>query len=122
MRVGDHVEIVRTYSMADGAAWAELAGLAAGATRHVPEPMIAALFSYLLGVRLPGPGTNYLKQEMTFLAPVRWDMALTASVKVTQLRPEKNLVDLATVCAQDGDAIVCSGRALVLLRAPPQPS
>lgn len=37
--------------------------------RVVPEPLIAGLFSTLLGVRLPGPGTNYLKQELGFHGP-----------------------------------------------------
>ncbi len=32
----------------------------------VPEPLIGALFSYLLGVQLPGNGANYLKQETRF--------------------------------------------------------
>jgi 3-hydroxybutyryl-CoA dehydratase len=82
----------------------------------VPEPLIGALFSYLLGVQLPGFGTNYLKQEMRFLAPAAPGSALTARVEVTRLRPEKHLVDLATTC-RDGDGrLICEGRALVLVR------
>lgn len=118
MRVGDKAEIARAYSASDAAAFAELAGLDTAAPDHVPEPLIAALFSYLLGVKLPGSGTNYLKQEMAFLAPARWGEALTASVEVTRLRPEKNLVDLATVCVQADGTVVCRGRALVLFKAP----
>jgi acyl dehydratase len=116
MRIGDRAEVERTYRTSDAAELAELAGLEAGGMEHVPEPLVAALFSYLLGVRLPGPGTNYLKQEMTFLAEARWGEALTASVEVTRLRPDKGLVDLATLCVQGG-AIVCRGRALVLFKA-----
>lgn len=118
MKVGDNVEIARTYSVADAAGFADLAGLGADVPEHVPEPLIAALFSYLLGVKLPGPGTNYLKQEMTFHARAPWGVALTASVEVTRLRPEKNLVDLATVCVQADGTVVCRGRALVLFKAP----
>lgn len=118
MQVGDRVEIARTYSAADAAGFAELAGLGPCAKGHVPEPLIAALLSYLLGARLPGPGTNYLKQEMTFLAQACWGAALTASVEVTRLRPEKNLVDLATLCLQADGTVICRGRALVLFKAP----
>ena len=117
MRIGDRAEVERTYLASDAAELAELAGLAAGSMENVPEPLVAALFSYLLGVRLPGPGTNYLKQEIAFLAEARWGEALTASVEVTRLRPDKGLVDLATLCAQGG-TIICRGRALVLFKAP----
>jgi len=117
MRIGDRAEIERTYHPSDAAELAGLAGLAAASLEHVPEPLVAALFSHLLGVRLPGPGTNYLKQEMTFLTEARWGETLTASVEVARLRPEKNLVDLATLCRQ-GDTLICRGRALVLFKPP----
>ena len=116
MRVGDRAEVERTYSASEAAGFAQLTGLGADTADHVPEPLIAALFSYLLGVRLPGRGTNYLKQEMTFLAEARWGEALTASVEVTRLRPEKNLVDLATLCVAAGGTVICRGRALVLFK------
>lgn len=99
MQVGDRVEIARTYRAADAARFAELAGIGSGAADHVPEPLVATLFSYLLGVELPGPGTNYLKQELTFLAQARWEAALTASVEVTRLRPEKNCRSCDRLCA-----------------------
>jgi acyl dehydratase len=79
----------------------------------VPEPLIGALFSYLLGVKLPGLGTNYLKQETRFPASARIGETLTAKVEITRLRPDKQLVDLATTCNGDDGNLVASGRALV---------
>lgn len=117
MRIGDRAEVERTYHASGAVEFAALVGFAAASLERVPEPLVAALFSFLLGVRLPGPGTNYLKQEMTFLAEARWSETLTATVWVTRLRPEKNLVDLATLCRQ-GDTLICRGRALVLFKAP----
>ena len=114
MQFGDHVEITRRYEPADLAAHAELGGGAAGG--HVPEPLIAALFSYLLGMRLPGPGTNYLKQDLRFHAPAPTGTDLTARVEITRLRPEKHLVDLATTCRLPDGTLICEGRALVLAR------
>lgn len=82
----------------------------------MPEPLIAALFSRLLGVELPGFGTCYLKQELEFLHPAALDRPLTASVEIIRLRPKKGLVDLETLCRDDADRLICRGRALVLTR------
>jgi 3-hydroxybutyryl-CoA dehydratase len=114
MHVGKFTETTRSYSRDDLAAFAALSGGAPGT--QVPEPLIGALFSYLLGVHLPGSGTNYLKQEMRFLAPAPLDQPLTARVEITRLRPEKHLVDLATTCRTADGTLICEGRALVLAR------
>jgi len=76
---------------------------------HVPESLIGALFSCLLGVRLPGPGTNYRKQDLQFLAAAPLDVPLTARVTLTRLRPDKDLADLETVCSDpDGRWYSCA--------------
>jgi len=116
MMLGDRAEVTRTYDAGMVAAFAGLAGTDAGGIDHVPEPLIAALFSYLLGVKLPGRGTNYLKQEMTFTGAARFGEALTASVEVTRIRTDKDLVDLETVCRTDTGREICRGRALVLVK------
>lgn len=115
MKVGDRAETVRTFTAADVAAFAALAGDAPPAG-FVPEPMLAALFSYLLGVELPGPGTNYLKQSMRFLRPAPVGAALTARVEATRLRPEKHLCDLATTIVDAEGRTLVDGRALVLVK------
>lgn len=112
MKLGDTQALTRRFDAGALAAFADLAGLAE-IPATVPEPLIAGLSSTLLGVRLPGPGTNYLKQEMGFHAAARPDEPLTATVTVTRLRPEKNLVDLATACRDASGKLVASGRALV---------
>jgi len=114
MEIGQAAEVTRSFSSAEIDAFARLAGTAPGAT--VPEPLIGALFSYLLGVKLPGFGTNYLKQEMHFRAPAAAGMPLTARVEVVRVRAEKHLVDLATTCRDDAGRVICEGRALVLVR------
>lgn len=115
MKIGQFVETTRSFSAQD---LAEFAALAAAQTpgNTVPEPLIGALFSYLLGVHLPGFGTNYLKQEMRFLSQAPLDQPLTARVEITRLRPEKHLVDLATTCRLADGTLICEGRALVLAR------
>lgn len=116
MKLGDHASITRHYSPADLADYARLAGLAETAPDAIPEPLIGGLFSYLLGRELPGFGTNYLKQEMRFLAPAAADRPLTARVEITRIRPEKHLVDLATTCTDSAGRTICTGRALVYVK------
>jgi len=111
MTPGQTATVTRSYTATDLARFNELSGAEAGA--HVPEPLIAALFSYLLGVKLPGSGTNYLKQELAFHAPAPLDTVLTASVEITRIRPEKHLVDLWARCVTPDGTVICEGRALV---------
>jgi hypothetical protein len=112
LELGQSAETIRSYSERDARDFAALAGLSE-VPSAVPEPLVGGLFSYLLGVRLPGSGTNYLKQEMTFLEAAAFDVPLIARVTVTRLRPEKHLVDLETVCETPTGQRICQGRALV---------
>lgn len=114
MYIGDRAEICRIYSATDIEALHRLAGLPEPEDRSVPGPLVGALFSYLLGVKLPGYGTNYLKQELIFERPAMIGEALTARVEIIRLRPEKHLVDLATQCIGPDGSVICRGRALVL--------
>ena len=82
MKTGDFAEVTRRFSPDDVAAYEALGG-APAVSDELPEPLICALFSYLLGVKLPGVGTNYLKQECDYLAPAR--------VEDTLIRPRTGL-------------------------------
>ncbi|MBL8571479.1 MAG: phosphate acetyltransferase [Phreatobacter sp.] len=116
MKVGDSASLTRRYTLEDIAAFTSLAGVAPATIRDVPEPLIGALFSYLLGVELPGSGTNYLKQELAFAVPVPLDAEVTATVTITRLRPDKHLCDLATTLADAAGQVLATGRALVLVK------
>lgn len=112
MKLGDSVEVTRTFSLQHLRDYTALSDhdVAGG---QIPEPLIGSMFSYLLGVKLPGLGTNYLKQETRFQSGAVTGDVLTARVEITRLRPEKQLVDLATTCRRDDGVIIASGRALV---------
>lgn len=62
--------------------------------------LTASLISAVLGTRLPGPGTIYLSQDLTFRRPVHIGDTITATVEVTEMNPEKNLVRLRTGCSR----------------------
>lgn len=111
MELKQTASVKRIFTAENLEAFEALSGAVSG--NFVPEPLIAALFSYLLGVKLPGSGTNYLKQELSFLEPAPLDTELTATVEITRLRPEKHIVDLWARCTTPDGRIVCEGRSLV---------
>jgi acyl dehydratase len=112
VKLGDNAEVTRTFSERDLQDYSALSAHEITGGR-LPEPLIGALFSYLLGIKLPGLGTNYLKQETRFERAATIGETLTARVEITRLRPDKQLVDLATSCRDADGGIVASGRALV---------
>ncbi len=95
------------------ATYAAICGDQPGAT--VPEPLIGALFSHLLGVELPGPGSVYLKQELTFAAQAEAGEALTATVTIRHIRADKPLITLRTHCAGANGRPIADGEALVMV-------
>lgn len=115
MQVGYKAETKRSFSEQDLQNYYELGGESPD-NNQIPDPLLASLFSYLLGMKLPGLGTNYLKQETEYAHAVYIDEIITASVTITRLRPEKHLVDLETLCVNAEGQTICSGRALVFIK------
>ena len=115
MKLGEAAEVTRRICVQDLKDYSALCGHAV-TDDCVPEPLIGALFSYLLGVRLPGNGANYLKQDTQFHRSARVGEELTARVEITRIRPEKHLVDLATTCRNPAGELIATGRALVSAR------
>ncbi|MCK5325892.1 MAG: hypothetical protein KAJ57_07780 [Woeseiaceae bacterium] len=112
LALGQSAEVTRSYSASDVEDYVALGGHRP-AGDALPEPLVNALFSYLLGVRLPGQGTNYLKQEDDFVGSAKVGDQLRARVEITRLRPEKHLVNLLTTCDTADGRRVCEGQALV---------
>jgi len=115
MKLGDATQVSRVISVEDVNEYASLIQQTETG-EQVPEPLIGAMFSYLLGMRLPGQGTNYLKQETTFHRVAHPGETLTARVEITRIRAEKHLVDLSTTCTNETGQLIANGRALVSVR------
>jgi len=84
--------------------------------RIVHGMLSASFLSTTIASRLPGPGTIYLTQNLSFRAPVRIGDKVEARVTVTDIIREKARVVLKTVC-RVGDTVVIDGDALVMVPA-----
>ncbi len=114
LKVGDHIEIHRKYTQDDINGYCELADVDPALINSVPEPLIAAMYSDMLGTKLPGPGTMYMKQTSDYIAEAPIEVTLTAKVEVTQIRQKSGLINLRTTCMDESGKLLCDGGALVL--------
>jgi 3-hydroxybutyryl-CoA dehydratase len=76
--------------------------------------LVASLISAVIGNELPGTGTIYLGQELSFKAPVFIGDTITAVVEVTALREDKPVITLSTNCYNQDNQLVIGGKATVL--------
>ena len=74
----------------------------------------AGLISAVIGMQLPGPGTIYLGQELSFRAPVHIGDTVTATVTVRSVNPERNRTELETICTNQDGVQVVTGTAKVI--------
>lgn len=116
LSLGAQAGLVRAFTPEDIAAYKALTGNSQAGAGRVPGPLLGGLISNLLGTRLPGPGTNWLKQRFRYLQEVSPGEPVGAGVEIVRLRPEKGLVNLRTVCVNGAGETVCDGAALVLYR------
>ena len=125
---GESATMTHTVTSADVEAFARITGdqnpvhldeaYASGTRfgRRIAHGMLAVSYiSASLGTKFPGPGTIYLSQNVSFLAPVYLGDTITASVTVSKYRAEKGVLTLLTECwNQDGIKVV-DGQAVVLV-------
>ena len=82
---------------------------------RIAHGMLSAGFiSTILGTKLPGPGSIYLSQSLSFTAPVKIGDTVTARAEITDIRRDKKRVTLATTCVV-GETVVIQGEALVMV-------
>jgi len=81
--------------------------------RIVHGMLVASLFSGLIGMKLPGEGSIYLGQSLIFKAPVAIGEEVTASVEIINIREDKPIVTLRTVCINSEGTVVIEGEAIV---------
>ena len=125
--VGDSAEIKKTIEQSDIDAFAEVTGdhnpvhvdeefaKTTRFGRRIAHGMLtASLISSVLANKLPGEGSVYLNQTLQFVAPVFPGDEITARVTVKEIREDKPILKLETICMNQRDEIVIRGEATVL--------
>ena len=126
LKVGDSAEFSKTISEADVYLYAGVTGDLNPAhinetyaqntffkTRIAHGMLSAGFISAVLGMQLPGPGTIYMRQELSFRAAVRIGDTITARAEVIEINTDKNRVKLKTTCVNQEGTLVLDGEALV---------
>jgi 3-hydroxybutyryl-CoA dehydratase len=129
LNIGDNASISKTITDADIFAFAEVTGdhnpvhlndEYAAKTRfggRIAHGMLSAsLISAVLANKLPGAGSVYLSQTLKFVKPVFPGDTVTARATVTEIRDDKPIVKLETVCLNQRDETVLQGEATVLVQ------
>ncbi|HPZ43005.1 MAG TPA: MaoC family dehydratase [Bacillota bacterium] len=75
--------------------------------------LTAGLVSTVIGMKLPGPGTIYMAQELKFTAPVRIGDTIKAEGEVIELNKEENIAVIKTTCTNQDGIVVLTGKATV---------
>ena len=127
LRVGDSASMSKTVSESDVYLFAGITGdfnpahvneaLSAGGRfqgRIAHGILSAGFISAVLAMKLPGPGTIYLGQELRFVKPVRIGDTVTATCTLSEIDPQRGVVLLDTVCTNQHGEVVVQGTARVM--------
>jgi 3-hydroxybutyryl-CoA dehydratase len=126
LKIGDTAEFSKTVSESDIYQFAGITGDFNPAhmneeyakktffeTRIAHGMLSAGFISTVIGTKLPGTGSIYIKQTLSFLAPVRIGDTITARVEVIEIMDEKNRVRLKTVCVNQEGTQILDGEAVI---------
>lgn len=127
LQIGDTAELTRTLRPQDIELFAAVSGDVNPA--HVDQEYASsdmfhrviahgmwggALISAVLGTELPGPGTIYLNQSISFRAPVGVGDTVTIRVTVREKNDKHHHVTLDCECINQDGKTVIEGQALVI--------
>jgi 3-hydroxybutyryl-CoA dehydratase len=76
--------------------------------------LTGSFISTVLGMKLPGPNSIYLSQNFKFLAPVKIDDTIKATVEVVEKRDDKKIIKLKTQVFNQRMEMVVDGEAVVM--------
>jgi len=76
--------------------------------------LVSGLISKVLGTQLPGEGSIYMEQKLSFRKPVYVGDTVTARVRITEIQPEKRIITLETNVYDQEEKCVILGTAKIL--------
>lgn len=82
--------------------------------RIVHGMLVSSLFSNLLAEKVPGKGSIYLGQTFKFKKPVFLDQTVTAKVEVINIRSDKPIATMSTICTNEQGEELISGEAILM--------
>jgi 3-hydroxybutyryl-CoA dehydratase len=128
VKVGDSFKKSRTITDELVQAFAELSGdfnpihldeEFAAKTRfgkRIAHGMLSGAFiSAVLGYEFQERKILYLSQTMKFTAPVYIGDTVTTTATVTNIRDEKGIVTLETICTKQDGTVAVEGKAMVMI-------
>lgn len=131
LQVGQEASMSRTVTEADIVAYAALSGdynpvhidpEFASKTifkERIAHGILAAGYiSALFGMKLPGPGSIYISQTLSFRAPVKIDDCVESRVKLVELIAEKKRARFDCLCSVN-DKPVLTGEAVLMVPSRP---
>lgn len=84
--------------------------------KRIAHGMISgALISAVLGYEFKQRKVVYLSQTLKFTAPVFLDDTVTATATVNNIRKDKPIVTLETICTNQNGEMVVKGEAVVMV-------
>lgn len=126
-KIGDFIAWKKTFTLEDVQKFAAISGdinpvhLDAdfAASTQFGKPivhgmLVSSLFSAIIANELPGPGSIYLHQTLDFKAPVFHNMEVIARVEITNVRMDKPIFELSTICTNLDGHILIVGKAIVI--------
>ena len=128
IEIGDSAKVMHTITAEDIQKFGELSGdynpvhfneewakTTLFKSRIAHGILTASFISTAIGMHLPGAGTIYLGQSMTFRRPVRIGDTITAAVEVIEKVDDRKHIKLKTTCTNQEGKVVLEGDALVTL-------
>lgn len=76
--------------------------------------LVSGLISKVLGTQLPGEGSIYLEQNLSFRKPVFVGDTVTARIRIKEIQPEKKIILLETNVYNQEEKCVLLGTAKIL--------
>jgi 3-hydroxybutyryl-CoA dehydratase len=84
--------------------------------KRIAHGMISgALISAVLGYKFKERNVVYLSQTMRFVAPVFLDDTVTITATVTNIREDKQIITLETICTNQTGETTLTGEAIVMI-------
>lgn len=129
LKIGDKDSYVRTVTDQDVRMFAEVSGdhnpvhldeefaKKSMFGRRIAHGMISAGYiSTVLGEKIPGQGTIYLGQTLSFRKPVYLGDTITTTAEVVAVKEGKGIYTLKTECVNQNGDVVTTGEATVLYK------